>query len=376
MSEILTRFPAVKRHGYLVAGVLGGIAALVVALLGHSDLTTTPAARLMAWLLVGSLALSGLALALRLISPTTLERLVLTLSSLFFLSKLGLELLTATSPSLELIISWAPVIWVLCSLVYRPLGALLHAAVLLLLSALLSAAYAAGLGSVGPDSAVLVNLLVFHLASATLVAMLHMLGKVKSDYLNLERFAEEWRHKAHTDVLTGLPNRRFLDRLLELEIMTASATARPLALMMLDIDHFKLVNDRYGHHVGDTVLRSLAELLKANLRTADHIGRWGGEEFMIIASGSDLLAAGELAERLRSAVEAYRFPRVEGPITISFGVVTLSVSDTKETLIRRADRALYQAKRLGRNCVWLLEAGPALHEFGSGVLSSQTAERG
>jgi len=373
MSEV-TRFSTIKRQGYLLALVLGGSAALVVALLDHNGVATAPATRLMTWLMVGGLTLSGLALALRLISPTVLERLVLGLASLFFVSRFGLEL-TSPMPSLEHF-SWAPIIWVLASLVYGPVGALWYATALLTVSALLSAAYAAGLVGVGPEPAVLVNLLVFHLVSATLIALLYVLGKVKSDYLNLERFAQEWRHKAHTDMLTGIPNRRFLDRLLELEIMTGSATARPLALMLLDIDHFKQINDRYGHHLGDLTLQSLAELLKANLRTADHLGRWGGEEFMIIAPGTDLLAAGELAERLRSAVEAYRFPRLEGPITVSFGVATLSVSDSKEALIRRADRALYQAKQLGRNRVWLLEAGPAPHEFWTGVRSSQTIERG
>jgi diguanylate cyclase (GGDEF)-like protein len=369
MSE--SQFSTIKRQGYLLALVLGGSAALVVALLGLNGQVVG----VMTWLLAGSLAASGLALALRLISPTVLERLVLGLASLFFVSRFGFELLSPL-PSLELTFSWAPIIWVLSSLVFGPLGALLHAAALLTISALLSTAYAAGFVGAGPEPAVLANLLVFHLVSATLVALLYVLGKVKADYLNLERNALEWRHKAHTDMLTGIPNRRFLDRLLELEIMTGSATARPLAVMLLDIDHFKQVNDRYGHHVGDQTLRSLAELLRANLRTADHLGRWGGEEFMIIAPGTDLLAAGELAERLRSAVEAYRFPRLEGPITVSFGIATLSVSDSKEALIRRADRALYQAKQLGRNRVWLLEAGPALHEFWTGVHSSQTIERG
>lgn len=301
---------------------------------------------------------------------------MLVLVSLFFVGRFGIELLSAT-PALELTFSWAPIIWVLCSLVYSPLGALLHAAALLTISALLSTAYAAGLVGVGPEPAVLASLLVFHLVSVTLVALLYVLGKVKSDYLNLERFAEEWRHKAYTDMLTGIPNRRFLDRLLELEIMTSSATARPLALIMLDIDHFKQVNDRYGHLVGDVLLRSLVGVVRANLRTADHLGRWGGEEFMVVAPGTDLLAAGELAERLRSAVESYRFPHLEGAVTVSFGVTTLLVSDSKEALIRRADQALYKAKRLGRNRVWLQGADQTLtSEFGAGGRSSQTIDPG
>jgi diguanylate cyclase (GGDEF)-like protein len=377
MSQILTPFTTQKRRGYLIAVALAAGTALAVALLGDHGLVQSPWARLMAWLSAGYLLLSGLALALRLITPTLLERLVLGLASLLFVGKIALELGTSPTPSLELTFSWAPLIWVLCSLVYGPVGALAHAACLLAFSALLSLAYAAGLIGLGSAPSVLAGLLVFHLVSATLVAMLFILGKVKSDYLDLERFAEEWRHKAHTDALTGIPNRRFLERLLDLEIMTASATARPLSLMLLDIDHFKQVNDRYGHHTGDALLRALVDLMRANLRAADHIGRWGGEEFMIIAPGTDLLAAGELAERLRSAIEVYRFPRIEGPITVSFGVATLSVSDSKETLTRRADRALYKAKRHGRNRVWLLEAGPVLlSEFGTGVRSSQTVERG
>ncbi|MFW6434741.1 MAG: diguanylate cyclase [Halovenus sp.] len=124
----------------------------------------------------------------------------------------------------------------------------------------------------------------------------------------------------------------------------------PLALVMFDLDHFKAINDAHGHETGDEVLRALAGLVQANVRNADTVARWGGEEFMILLPETGLAAAGQLAEKLRECVEAHRFP--EGiPVTASFGVGALYAGDTRKALLRRVDDALYRAKHGGRNRV-------------------------
>jgi diguanylate cyclase (GGDEF)-like protein len=119
---------------------------------------------------------------------------------------------------------------------------------------------------------------------------------------------------------------------------------------MFDIDHFKAINDTYGHSVGDYVLQTLAQIAKENLREIDYLVRWGGEEFIIIAPETDLGRAKALAERIRTAIGNYRFDQT-GKITISFGVTEFKENDTEDTFIRRADDAMYKAKEKGRNRV-------------------------
>jgi diguanylate cyclase (GGDEF)-like protein len=155
-----------------------------------------------------------------------------------------------------------------------------------------------------------------------------------------------------SDALTGLANRRRLDQDLELECERAMRYGRPLAFIMLDVDHFKSINDTYGHARGDAVLQELAEVLHEQMRTCDTIYRYGGEEFAVLARETDVEGAGTFAERLRQTVE-HRFLRGGQPgITISLGVATLpSQATSSTTLMQLADSGLYQAKRSGRNRV-------------------------
>ncbi len=165
-----------------------------------------------------------------------------------------------------------------------------------------------------------------------------------------DRIAERTRDLealAHTDLLTSLFNRRKLDEAL------AEATegrGRPLSLILGDIDNFKSVNDRHGHKVGDQVLVAFADLLRDAVRPTDILGRWGGEEFMLLCPDTDLPAAVALAERLRQRVEATALPEV-GTRTCSFGVATLAPGESTDSLVGRADAALYRCKRNGRNRV-------------------------
>lgn len=160
---------------------------------------------------------------------------------------------------------------------------------------------------------------------------------------------------AITDGLTGITNRQELGRLLENEMARAARYASPLTLIMYDLDHFKHINDRFGHNTGDDVLKTVAGLVDDNLRGIDLHGRWGGEEFMVLLPQTGLDAARKVAEKLRHTIADHRF---EGPgsITASFGVAQLAPGEDARQLAQRVDEALYRAKALGRNRV---EAQPA-----------------
>lgn len=153
-----------------------------------------------------------------------------------------------------------------------------------------------------------------------------------------------------TDRLTGAHNRLFLDTSLAGEYERSRRSGRPFSIVIIDMDKFKSVNDTYGHVVGDKVLVHLVEVLNANKRKTDILGRWGGEEFLVICPETPQAGAAELAEALRAAVEGSLFPEV-GPKTISVGVAALNGSESLEELIGRADAALYSAKNGGRNKV-------------------------
>jgi len=160
-----------------------------------------------------------------------------------------------------------------------------------------------------------------------------------------------------TDSLMGIFNRRYLDRRLQEEFQRSQRYASPLSILLLDIDHFKAVNDSYGHQAGDSILNSLGRILLLNVRPSDIVARYGGEEVMIITPGTSVSAAHVLAERLRQNIENHGFAITEDSnrtkkihITVSIGLASLS-SEEKDTrrLVQDADRALYRAKGEGRN---------------------------
>jgi diguanylate cyclase (GGDEF)-like protein len=156
-----------------------------------------------------------------------------------------------------------------------------------------------------------------------------------------------------TDALTGVANRRRLDQARDAEVHRCERGAEPFSLLMFDLDRFKRVNDRYGHLVGDAVLKAFAQRLTALSRKPDLLGRWGGEEFLLLCPNTSAAAAARLAERLRVEVSAVPFEQV-GRCTCSIGVATFVDGDDANAVLRRADRALYLAKAGGRNQVVLL----------------------
>jgi diguanylate cyclase (GGDEF)-like protein len=157
---------------------------------------------------------------------------------------------------------------------------------------------------------------------------------------------------AMTDILTRLPNRRFAMGRLEQDVAAAHRSRQPLCVILIDIDHFKSVNDCFGHDVGDRVLQETAEVFKRSIRKGDVPARLGGEEFLVICPASDLDGATLVAQRIRDAVAEHEFGDYPGRLTVSLGVAELGPgSDTVDTLIKEADRRVYVAKSRGRDQV-------------------------
>lgn len=176
------------------------------------------------------------------------------------------------------------------------------------------------------------------------------------------RYQEAIR-SALTDALTGAGNRICLDNVLAREFELATRYKQPLSVLMIDIDHFKQVNDNHGHSAGDKVLRAVADTLSETCRCADMVFRYGGEEFAVVLNKTDLSGARIIAERLRSTIAELSciYDNKAIPITISVGVATMRADEKKDELIKRADEALYEAKRNGRNQVKAADAAVVLN---------------
>ena len=180
-----------------------------------------------------------------------------------------------------------------------------------------------------------------------------------TDITERKLLEEELRRQAHVDYLTGVYNRRHFMERAEQELSRAHRYGKPLSMLMLDIDHFKLINDRYGHKVGDTVLKAVADLSHATFRDVDILGRLGGEEFAVLLYDISLDEAQQRAESLCAALEhlqiAHEASTTAAVVTLSVGVACLQPQPggALTQLYERADRALYVAKRAGRNQVAL-----------------------
>ena len=189
-------------------------------------------------------------------------------------------------------------------------------------------------------------------------AELGMLALQAAAAVTRTRLYEQAERLATTDGLTGLMNRRSLNAQLAARVREAQRYRRPLSLVLLDIDHFKKVNDTHGHPAGDAVLRGVAAVARAQARETDLVARYGGEEMALVLPETDAGGASTIAERLRAAVEGTAHATEHGTlrVTVSVGVATWpGGGQTPDELLTTADRALYRAKQTGRNRV---EAGP------------------
>ncbi|MGD0878585.1 MAG: GGDEF domain-containing protein [Anaerolineales bacterium] len=257
---------------------------------------------------------------------------------------------------------WLPFVFILGFLVLNTKRALLLSALFFLAMLILGVASCLHFllyGLAFPDFTLLLQV---YIASGFYIAVLYLVSRIKESYISERVIANDLSKLAMTDSLTQVDNRRLLTQLLNEEVTRAERHYLPLSILLFDLDRFKDVNDTFGHNAGDEVLQEVAGQLRLAIRTSDPFGRWGGDEFLVLATNTDGKQAVELAERLRDTLENFHFSTV-GKVTASFGVTTYQIGDSPETLIRRADMGLYKAKSCGRNRVEAVIAGVTLPLF-------------
>lgn len=172
-------------------------------------------------------------------------------------------------------------------------------------------------------------------------------------WLAINRYQRRLETMATTDQLTGLASRHAYEILIDQALRDSRRSGQPLALVLLDVDGFKMVNDQFGHVAGDRVLCGIGNAMRASLRSSDIICRWGGDEFLVALRNCDLANAERLAETMRQTVAgaAFTYEGTSIPVTVSLGVAVLRPDESAQDLVIRADATMYQAKRDGRNCV-------------------------
>src|SRR5690606_13146866 len=193
--------------------------------------------------------------------------------------------------------------------------------------------------------------------------------------LRMAALVDEQQRLAMIDPLTNLMNRRSFLAQINTELSRATRYCLPLSIVLLDIDHFKVINDTRGHAAGDHVLTNIGPLLRRSLRTADMSARWGGEEFVIALTNTDLAGAGVVAERIRAEREGLQIGSQDRsiPITGSLGLTEYVTGEEFDAVMDRADRAMYQAKALGRNRVIVWDGSEATEQISINPAMSRRA---
>jgi diguanylate cyclase (GGDEF)-like protein len=359
-QDISSRLQRLRLHLYLLimsAGVLGYAVNIVVGLFGEAD-----GIQLGLWL--GLLIVNCLFIVQLYKSETVnyrAEVAVFTLTSTPLVFGFVATLFFSAYPPKEILLGnglWFFVIYVFAFLVFSARRALflsismsLFSFVLMIIKLQLTPAVVTG--------EVAITLFNFYLANFFLLVFGFSAASWREYYERTRLEADLSAKQALTDGLTGVSNRRGLEERFEHHVFKTEHH-QPLSIVLFDLDHFKTVNDVYGHSAGDEVLREVARLTPLQLRGSDEFGRWGGEEFMVVCLETDMAQARVVAERLRTTIEKASWP-VPG-VTASFGIATRHDRESLEALYERADRALYEAKRAGRNRVEVAQ------KTGDGVL--------
>ncbi len=245
---------------------------------------------------------------------------------------------------------WFPFIYLFIFLAYEGRGALVRSGLLYALVASLSLPHAVatvestglfdGFQSFGQ----------FYMASASFIAVLYFFTGTKDQLRQSRARADRMTLLALTDSLTGISNRRRIKELLKQEVERAERYELPLSLITFDLDDFKRLNDTLGHDAGDAVLVETVRVIGSCLRGSDLFGRWGGEEFTIVAPETPAEDAGRFADRIRSILENHDFDTGH-KLSASFGVASYHPGDGADALVKHSDQALYRAKALGKNRV-------------------------
>ena len=303
-------------------------------------------------LLVLLLGILTLGLWRETISIARLETVVFSGTVLMYLASLGYSLfgLSQTQAALWNLTGlgyWSPIVYVLGFLIFGVKNGLRMSLVIYTLSLLVWLVHFMMLSRAGDPP---MGEAVFYQLFASDTLLLMMLYGMGRAFVAQAQQAVHLAHEANTDALTQLPNRRFLTERLAQEIARSSRQGHPLAVMLIDLDHFKRINDVYGHSVGDSVLQGVGSYLSDHARKMDIVGRWGGEEFLIVLPDTVLPEALEVAQRLRLVLEQRPGETAE-TVTASFGVAQYRVGEQPGALLERADQMLYRAKAAGRNRV-------------------------
>jgi diguanylate cyclase (GGDEF)-like protein len=186
--------------------------------------------------------------------------------------------------------------------------------------------------------------------SALAACLLYLQGYTMSHEQQVRQSNEKLHSLVVRDGMTGLFNHAFMEQLIGDAINRSKRSKNPLSLLMIDVDSFKQINDTLGHNAGDEVLKQIVKLLEGSKRSTDYLGRWGGDELVMLLTDTNLQGATNLAEKLRSLVENHPFP-YHRRLTISLGASEYAEQDTVPGFIERADAAMYRAKHGGRNRV-------------------------
>jgi diguanylate cyclase len=351
-----------KRGIYLFLLVLGGIGAttsLVQNLLSAGGTLSVTVATL------GTLVVSAGAAALTAygrVPLPLLERGLLATATLLFCASVwyGLYLAPPGGPHVGGVMAlmlWVPLLFVFSAIAFDGITSLRYSMAIYILVVALTLPHAvATMGGAAVSDGFFFPVQAY-LAYAVIIAALYFFSDLQQRAHTMEETARTMRRLANTDALTALANRRQAEEQLLRELRRAERYGRVFSVLMMDIDHFKDLNDRFGHLAGDEVLVDLARRVERTVRSSDTIARWGGEEFILLAPETGLDDARRLAEMIRHHIDANVLAD-RYHVTISLGVASYRAGDSVQSVIARADAALYLAKRAGRNQV-RVEIAPA-----------------